>query len=32
MDELESEVRNDSEVWIRFQNFIAGHKEKIPAA
>jgi menaquinol-cytochrome c reductase iron-sulfur subunit len=31
MDELEVEVRNESEVWVRFQNFIAGHKEKIPA-
>jgi menaquinol-cytochrome c reductase iron-sulfur subunit len=31
MDELEVEVRNDSEVWVRFQNFVAGHKEKIPA-
>jgi menaquinol-cytochrome c reductase iron-sulfur subunit len=31
MDELEVEVRNDSEVWVKFQNFRAGVVEKIPA-
>ena len=31
MDELEVEVRNDSEVWVKFQNFRAGIVEKIPA-
>jgi Rieske Fe-S protein len=30
LDELEVEIRNDSEVWVRFQNFVAGHAEKIP--
>lgn len=31
MDELEVEVRNKSEVWVKFQNFRAGVAEKIPA-
>lgn len=31
MDGLEVEVRG-SEVWVRFQNFQAGHKDKIPVA
>ncbi len=29
MDSLEVEVRG-SEIWVKFQNFRAGHKEKIP--
>ena len=31
LDELEVEVRGGSEVWVRFQNFRAGVKEKLPA-
>lgn len=31
LDELEVEIRNDSEVWVQFQNFRAGVPEKIPA-
>lgn len=30
LDSLEVEVRNDDEIWVRFQNFQPGHKEKIP--
>lgn len=30
MDELEVEVRNGDEIWIRFQNFQPGQPEKIP--
>jgi Rieske Fe-S protein len=32
MDTLEVEVRNDREVWVKFQNFVTGHAEKIPVA
>ena len=32
MDTLEVQVRNGKEVWVKFQNFQAGHAEKIPAA
>lgn len=28
MDELEVEVRNGDEVWVRFQNFLPGREEK----
>jgi menaquinol-cytochrome c reductase iron-sulfur subunit len=31
LDELEVEVRNNSEVWVKFQNFRAGVADKIPA-
>ena len=31
LDELEVEIRNDSEVWVKFQNYRAGVPEKIPA-
>jgi Rieske Fe-S protein len=31
LDELEVEVRNESEVWVKFQNYRAGVKERIPA-
>lgn len=31
LDELEVEVRNDSEIWVKYQNFRAGITEKIPA-
>ncbi len=31
LDELEVEVRNNSEVWVKFQNYRAGVAEKIPA-
>ena len=32
LDTLEVEVRNNAEVWVRFQNFEAGKAKKIPAA
>jgi len=31
LDTLEVELRNGKEVWVKFQNFRAGHAEKIPA-
>jgi menaquinol-cytochrome c reductase iron-sulfur subunit len=31
LDELEVEVRNGTEVWVKFQNFLAGKAEKVPA-
>jgi menaquinol-cytochrome c reductase iron-sulfur subunit len=30
MDVLEVEIRNDAEVWVKFQNFISGKRDKIP--
>jgi menaquinol-cytochrome c reductase iron-sulfur subunit len=30
LDELQVEVRNGTEVWVRFQNFRAGVTEKVP--
>ena len=30
LDELEVEIRNNDEIWVKFQNFRAGEKEKIP--
>lgn len=30
MDELEVEIRNGDEVWVRFQNFLPGRDEKTP--
>ena len=32
LDELEIEIRNETEVWVKFQNFRAGVHEKIPLA
>lgn len=32
MDTMEVQVRNGSEVWVKFQNFEAGQKEKVPVA
>jgi menaquinol-cytochrome c reductase iron-sulfur subunit len=32
MDALEVEIRNGSEVWVKFQNFEAGKAKKIPLA
>jgi menaquinol-cytochrome c reductase iron-sulfur subunit len=32
MDALEVELRNDNEIWVKFQNFVAGQKAKIPTA
>jgi len=32
LDSLATEVRNENEVWVTFQNFQPGHKEKIPVA
>jgi menaquinol-cytochrome c reductase iron-sulfur subunit len=31
MDSLDVEVRNEKEVWVKFQNFQAGRAQKIPA-
>jgi menaquinol-cytochrome c reductase iron-sulfur subunit len=31
MDALEVEVREGGEVWVKFQNFKSGHRERIPA-
>ena len=30
MDELEVEIRNGDEVWVRFQHFLPGREEKTP--
>jgi len=30
LDELEVEVRNENEIWVKFRNFLAGQKERIP--
>jgi menaquinol-cytochrome c reductase iron-sulfur subunit len=32
MDALEVEIRNETEVWVKFRNFRAGVHEKIPVA
>lgn len=32
LDELQVEVRNETEVWVKFQNFQAGHESRIPIA
>jgi Rieske Fe-S protein len=32
MDELDVEIRDDGEVWVNFQNFVAGIAEKTPVA
>src|SRR5262249_22598336 len=32
LDELEVQIRNDNEVWVKFQNYLAGHERKIPVA
>ncbi len=29
LDSLEWEIRNDKEIWVKFQSFRAGHKEKL---
>ena len=31
LDQLDVEIRNNNEVWVKFQNFRAGVHEKIPA-
>ena len=31
LDELDVEIRNGSEVWVKFQNYRAGEAKKIPA-
>jgi menaquinol-cytochrome c reductase iron-sulfur subunit len=31
LDELEVEIRDDSEIWVKFQNYRAGVSQKIPA-
>jgi len=30
LDTLEYEIRNGREVWVKFQNYQAGHQEKLP--
>jgi menaquinol-cytochrome c reductase iron-sulfur subunit len=30
LDELEVQIRNENEVWVRFQNFLTGHETRIP--
>ena len=32
LDELEVEIRNGSEIWVKFQNFRAGGAKKIPVS
>ena len=32
LDGLEVEIRNDKEVWVKFQNFQTGHARRIPVA
>jgi len=32
MDTLEVEIRNEEEIWVRFQNFLPGREEKVPVA
>jgi len=32
LDELQVDIRNDGEVWVRFENFLAGHEKRIPVA
>lgn len=32
MDPLGVELRNGSEIWVKFENYLAGHKDRIPAA
>ena len=32
LDELDVELRNDGEVWVRFQNYLAGRQERIPVS
>lgn len=32
LDQLEVEIRNEKEVWVKFQNFLTGHSEKVPVA
>jgi menaquinol-cytochrome c reductase iron-sulfur subunit len=32
LDALDVEIRNESEVWVKFQKFIGGEAEKIPEA
>lgn len=31
LDSLEAEIRNENEVWVKFQNFVMGIEEKRPA-
>jgi menaquinol-cytochrome c reductase iron-sulfur subunit len=30
LDQLEVQIRNETEVWVKFENFLAGHDKKIP--
>ncbi len=32
LDSLAVEIRNGSEIWVQFRNFVAGQKEQIPIA
>ncbi|HVR34223.1 MAG TPA: Rieske 2Fe-2S domain-containing protein [Methylomirabilota bacterium] len=31
LDELETEIRNGADVWVKYQKFLPGHDSKIPA-
>jgi Rieske Fe-S protein len=32
LDSLEVEIRNETEVWVEFRNFLAGKAEKLPVS
>ncbi|MFO1498910.1 MAG: Rieske (2Fe-2S) protein [Verrucomicrobiota bacterium] len=32
LDELQVEIRKETEVWVKFQNYLAGHEKMIPVA
>ena len=32
LDPLEVQIRNQTEVWVKFQNYLAGHATRIPVA
>jgi hypothetical protein len=32
MDVLQIDVRNEHEVWVKFQNFQPGHSHKVPVS
>ena len=32
LDHLKVEIRNDSEIWVEFKNFLSGHSEQISQA
>jgi hypothetical protein len=32
MDSLQVELRNEREIWVKFENFKAGRADKVPVA